>query len=333
MNTMFTTMNFTTMNFIMLFIISGSNAFLQEIKTGEVGIKFVRGQLQDYILQPDWHGYIPYYSEVVPINVQQDVDWFGNIACGSSDGNDLIFHDVRVTNEPSHDPKHILDMVTRFTTNYEKLLIENIIHKVIYETCSTMTQDEIYRTKFDGIDERIKKELTAFQERFNTHLKIIDVSLKKPEIHNEFKKLYDIKTMEESKIKNQKKIQERILQQKLTQKMEEEQDALREKTVSQIKKEQIKMEAEAEKAIQSINDAKQAETIKTAADAEAYKLRTIAAAEKERHTPEYLELEYTRNVVAKADAYYGTDLPKFVMQSRTRGKNTENLQQRLMEDL
>jgi uncharacterized membrane protein YqiK len=187
-----------------------------------------------------------------------------------------------------------------------------------------MTQDEIYRSKFDGIDERIKKELTAFQDRFNTNLKIIDVSLKKPAIDIEFKKLYDIKTMEESKIKNQKKIQERILQQKLTQKMEEEQDAQRQKLVSQIKKEQLKMEAEAEKAIQAIKDLKEAETIKASADAEAYKLRTIAAAEKERHTPEYLELEYTRNVVAKAEAYYGTDLPKFVLQSR-KNKYMNNL--------
>lgn len=74
------------------------------------------------------------------------------------------------------------------------------------------------------------------------------------------------------------------------------------------------MEAEADRAIQAIQDAKMAESMKAAADAEAYKLRTLAAAEKERLTPEYLQSEYTRNVVAKAAAYYGSDLPKFVMQ-------------------
>lgn len=108
---------------------------------------------------------------------------------------------------------------------------------------------------------------------------------------------------------------------------------VKDKLVSQIKKEQLKMEAEADKAIQAIQaikDDKEAETIKTAATAEAYKLKTIAAAEKERHTPEYLELEYTRNVVAKADAYYGTDLPKFVMQSRRR--NNDFNQETLMQD-
>ena len=67
--------------------------------------------------------------------------------------------------------------------------------------------------------------------------------------------------------------------------MEEEQDALKnKKLVSQIKKEQLKMEAEAERAIQAIKDLKDAETIKASADAEAYKLRTIAAAEKETYT-------------------------------------------------
>ena len=104
------------------------------------------------------------------------------------------------------------------------------------------------------------------------------------------------------------------MSQKQTQKMAEEQDALRLKQVSFIQKSQEKEEAEADRAIQATKDAQEADSKKTAADAEAYKLRTLAAAEKERLTPEYLQSEYNRNVVAKAAAYYGSDLPKFVMQ-------------------
>ena len=301
---------------LVLVTLVGTEAFLQEIKTGEVGIRKVRGKLQPYVLQPDWHFYVPYYSEVVPIKIQQDVDTFSGTweGCGSSDGNSLLFHDVRVTNQPSSKPEHILDMVERFGTDYEKMLIENIIFKVISDTCSTMTHDEIYRTRFDEFDDLIRQSLTDFQVEHNTHLRIINVAVKKPGIKEQFTKNYDLKTEEEGKIINQMTIQERVLQEKLTQKMSEEQDAIRQKSVSQTQKEQLKMEAEADRAIQAIQDAKMAESMKAAADAEAYKLRTLAAAEKERLTPEYLQSEYNRNVVAKAAAYYGSDLPKFVMQ-------------------
>ena len=307
-------------NKIMILVLAtlvGTEAFfLQEIKTGEVGIRKVRGKLQSYVLQPDWHFYVPYYSEVVPIKIQQDVDKFVGSweGCGSSDGNSLLFHDIRVTNQPSSKPEHILDMVERFGTDYEKMLIENIIFKVISDTCSTMTHDEIYRTRFDEFDDLIKESLIDFQVEHNTHLRIINVAVKKPGIKEQFTQNYDLKTEEEGKIINQKTIQERVLQEKLTQKMSEEQDAIRQKSVSQTQKEQLKMEAEADRAIQAIQDAKMAESMKAAADAEAYRLRTLAAAEKERLTPEYLQSEYNRNVVAKAAAYYGSDLPKFVMQ-------------------
>lgn len=307
--------------FILSCLVPGMQGyFLKEIRTGEVGVRYVRGQLQKTILLPDWHFYFPGYSSVVPIKVQQDVDEFGDIACGSSDGNKLIFQEVRVTNEPSHDPDDILDMVSRFTTNYEKLLIENIIKKVIYETCATMTQDEIYRTKFEGIDERIKNSLTSYQERFNTHLTIIDVALEKPHINSKFQQLYDTKTEEESKIVNQRTIQERVLQQKLTQKMSEEQDARREQLVSEINNEKLKMEAESARTIQGINDAKDAESRKIAADSQAYERKTQAHANKELLTTEFLEYQHILHVVAKADAFYGPELPRFVMQSRGKSK-------------
>lgn len=302
---------------IVLATLMGTEAlFLQEINTGEVGIHKVQGKLQPYILQPGWHFYVPYYSKVVPIKVQQDVDTFSGTweGCGSSDGNSLLFHDIRVTNQPSSNPEHILDMVERFGTDYEKMLIANIIFKVISDTCSTMTHDEIYRTRFDEFDDLIRESLTNFQVEHNTHLQIINVAVKKPGIKEQFTQNYDLKTDEEGKIINQKTIQERVLQEKLTQKMSEEQDAIRQKSVSQTHKEQLKMEAEADRAIQSIQDAKQAESIKIAADAEAYKHRTLAVAEKERLTPQYLQSEYNRFVVAKASAFYGDKLPKFVMQ-------------------
>ena len=148
------------------------------------------------------------------------------------------------------------------------------------DTCETMTQDEIYRKDFQIFDERIKEGLTKFQKDHNTHLEIIEVYVPKPEIKKKFKDLYDKQTEELKLIENQKTIQERVLQEKLTLKMSAEQDEIRAKAVSEIQKDKKKMEAEKEKSIQAIKDNKEAQSIKTAADAKAYELRTIAAAEK-----------------------------------------------------
>jgi uncharacterized membrane protein YqiK len=298
---------------------------LTQIETGYVGVRYFNGALQPRVLYPGKHFYLPGFSYIKQIKIQQDVDSFQGTwdGCGSIDAQQLLFNDIRVTNQPSSNPKHILDMIERFGTNYEKMLIENIIFKVISTTCSTMTQDEMYREKFSDFDDLIQESLTKFQEEHNTHLKIISVAVKRPQIKEQFIKQYELKTEEEVKIATEVKIKERVMTQKLTQKMSEEQDALRQKEVSLIKKQQYKLEAEADRAIQATKDAKDADSKKTAADAEAYQIRTLAAAEKERLTPEYLQSEYNRNVVAKAAAYYGKDLPKFVLQQPTHTFTTQ----------
>lgn len=324
---MFNNTHYTNITTIVLFgLLMGTQAnyldytnygpLYTQIETGNRGVRYFNGALQPRVLEPGKHFYAPGFSEVKTIKIQQDVDPFQGTwdGCGSSDGQQLLFNDIRVTNQPSTKPEHILDMVERFGTNYEEMLLKNIIFKVISDTCSTMTQDEMFRERFSEFDDLIQESLTAFQEEHNTHLRIISVAVKRPQIKKQFVQQYELKTEEEGKIATEKKVKERVLTQKLTQKMSEEQDALREKEVSLIQKRQAKDEAEADRAIQSTKDAQEADSIRSAADAEAYNIRTLASAEKERLTPEFLQSEYNRNVVAKAAAYYGTDLPKFVMQ-------------------
>ena len=324
---MFSNTSFNNITIIALFgLLVGTQAnfldytnygpFFTQIETGYRGVRYFNGALQPRVLEPGKHFYLPGFSEIKTIKIQQDVDEFQGTwdGCGSSDGQQLLFNEIRVTNQPSTQPEHILDMVERFGTNYEEMLLENIIFKVISDTCSTMTQDEMFRERFSEFDDLIQESLTAFQEEHNTHLRIISVAVKRPQIKKQFVEQYELKTEEEGKIATEKKVKERVMSQKQTQKMAEEQDALRLKQVSFIQKSQEKEEAEANRAIQATKDAQEADSKKTAADAEAYKLRTLAAAEKERLTPEYLQSEYNRNVVAKATAYYGSELPKFVVQ-------------------
>lgn len=333
---MFSLPTFTKSMIMMLFVSQGTNAFLfKQINTGERGIRKVQGEIQPIVLKPGWYTYTPYYSEILTIDIKQDTDVFHNIPCGSLGGNDLMFNNVQITNKPSRQDAHIIRLIEEFTIDYEVRLIENIIKKVVMDTCETMTQDEIYRKDFQIFDERIKEGLTKFQKDHNTNLEIIEVYVPKPEIKKKFKDLYDKQTEELKLIENQKTIQERVLQEKLTLKMSAEQDEIRAKAVSEIQKDKKKMEAEKEKSIQAIKDNKEAQSIKTAADAKAYELRTIAAAEKERLTPEFLQSEYNRNVVANAAAYYGPNLPKFVLQtSQTQPSEMEKeINRQVMDDL
>ena len=343
---MFSNTSFNNITIIALFgLLVGTQAsfldytnygpFFTQIETGYLGVRYFNGALQPRVLEPGKHFYLPGFSEIKTIKIQQDVDEFQATwdGCGSSDGQQLLFNNIRVTNQPSPKPEHILQMVEKYGTKYETLLLENIIFKVISDTCSTMTMDEMFRERFSEFDDLIQASLTQFQEKHHTHLRIISVAVKRPQIKPQFVKQYELKAEETAKIETEKKVKERVMSQKQTQKMAEEQDALRLKQVSFIQKSQEKEEAEANRAIQATKDAQEADSKKTAADAEAYSQRTLAAAEKERFTPEYLQTDFNRNVLAKATAFYGTDLPKFVTQDCSAKTNTDSFTQRMVSDL
>lgn len=288
------------------------SGFFIEIPEGEVGVNYQRGVLQPEILNPGWHVYLPFYTRIETIDIRYQTDEFKHISCGSSDGNSLMFEEIKVVNHLKKE--YVVDVITRYGIDYDRKLIYDVIEQNIREICSTMTLDEIYRTKFSTIDEKLKDELVGFQKYESSNLLIKKINVKKPLIDPKIKNNYDDTTEEKTRQQKEMEIQKRKLIEEETKKVIREQEALREKSVSQIDSlRKIELEETAAR-LQKIKTESEASKKKTETESQAYTINTLAEANSKKFTREYLQWHWQENVLKNADAFYGNELPKFVLQ-------------------
>ena len=299
----------------MLSTLTLTSGFFIEVPQGSVGVHYVTGVLQDKYLEPGWHTYMPGYSRIEFIDIRYQTDEFNNIECGSEDGNNLIFSEVKVVNHLQE--QHVVDVVRRYDVNYDRKLLYDVIEQTIREMCASMTLDEIYRTKFDTIDETLKNELVSFQESEKSNLLIKRVNVKKPMIEDIIQKNYDDTTEEKSRQKKELEIQKRRLIEEQTKKLLEEQEGLKKKSVSQISYLMKIEEEESEAKLQKVKAESEALLMKISSEAVAMEIGTLAEANSKKFTREYLQWHWQENVLKNADAFYGSELPKFVLQQKT----------------
>ena len=297
---------------MILTICSTASALFLEIDEGNVGVHYRMGVLQRQVLGPGWHFYMPGYSYIEKMDIRYQTDKFDNIACGSSDGNTLLFEEIKVVNHLKKE--YVVDVVTRYGIDYDRKLIYDVIEQTIREICSSLTLDEIYRTKFSTIDERLRDELIKVQEHENSNLLIKKINVRKPRIDPKIKKNYDDTTEEKTRQQKEREIQKRKLIEEETKKAIGEQEALRQKSIAQIDSlRKIELE-ETEARLQKIKTESEAQRKKTEAESNAYSINTLAEANSKKFTQEYLQWHWQENVLKNADAFYGNELPKFVLQ-------------------
>ena len=269
------------------------------------------GVWKDKIGEGGWNYEEPYLTSVHKVKVVWDHDKVPNVACISNKGSIMHF-DVYVINRLSNKNECILKVIREHGLDYDKPLIFDVVPTETAQFCKDYTIDELYIEKFDSYDEMLKQKLNDNIKQYGLEdcVEISKVLLKDRKVSEKMQNQYEI-------TEHKKKEQEHA--RVLAEKHKIEQEAEMEK--SRRAKQQQKMEAESARTIQGINDAKDANSRKIAADAQAYERKTQAHANKELLTPEFLEYQHILHVVANADAFYGPELPRFVMQSR--GKSEE----------
>ena len=298
---------------IFMFIQSNSiNAFIHNVPTGFVGVKKSWGHITDQIFDSNSnpHMYNILTQSIIDIETRPQRDFISGIKCGTSEGLRIEFPEVAVYNQLPEN--QVVDIIRRFGFYYDILLIAEETRSTIIEMCSNYTLEELYNTKFSSLNEYIKEVLIKRLNEKNAGLIITAIHLEKPIIPENIQKNYDDKANEKTRLEAEKEKKIRKLEEADTERQVEEQMALKEKSVAEINhlKELAAARAQAEKL--KIDAEAAATVLKTNADAEAYGIKKIASAERERHTEEYIRVNWQENVLKNARAYWGSSLPTYV---------------------
>lgn len=306
--------------FILLSVITTVNGIMYEISEGDVGVYRYQGKIQPNVLKPGWHFYVPLLSSIERVDVTYQTDEFNDITCRSSDGVDIVYKEIKVVNQLPIDK--VIDVITRFKNTYDKDLIMNIIDEVIKDICAEKTLDEIFRSGITETNEAVELGLKSYQKDVNSGLLIRKVTVSNPTVDEEISKRYHDKAVNKAQqaVVEEEKVLQLLHDEKI--RLHEERNAMRLKSVSEINMQQQKNEGNSRAQLRQIKAEADATEKRIAAEAEAYRMNTIAEANKVLHTEKYMQLDYNKNVLAKAQAiHWGDKLPKTALYQSTSAKN------------
>ena len=195
-------------------------------------------------------------------------------------------------------------MVKYYDVNYDQQLIFDKVHHEMNQFCSKHTVKEVHVTKFDQIDEILKKALidSIKQTKHTEGLEIISVRVTKPILPQRIKE-----AMED--VITQQKIQKAVEIKAETEKKRAVIEAMKTAEIQKIKTDALVLEKENLKQISAIEDATIFAREKSRVDAETYQKREEAAANKEMLTPEYLELKKSEAISKNTKMYFGPNIP------------------------
>lgn len=281
-----------------------------QVPTGTIGVVYSWKKLLPGILNEGHNFEGKPWNQVEFIDILPQQDSVKDITCVTKDGTTIRFPKITVFNQLHQENAY--EMISKNRLNYDKYLITDPLINFVPEMCKTMTLKEIYLTKFSDLNEIIANHLDEVQKKHGNLLDIARVGVFTPAIPEEVRMNIEKKNQEGTRLEAEFKTQERKLKQKETERMIEEADAAMKRSLEMIKNSQAADKAESDAKITRIKSESDAKKKEIDSEAEAKAILTIAEAERKRHTREYIELEYYRNVVANADMYYGDKLPTYV---------------------
>jgi regulator of protease activity HflC (stomatin/prohibitin superfamily) len=280
------------------------------VPTGTIGVVYSWKKLQPGILDEGFNFEIKPWNHVEFVDILPQQDVVTDISCVTKDGSTIKFPRITVFNQLHKENAY--EMISKNRPNYDKYLITDPLRNFVPEMCKTMTLKEIYLTKFSDLNEIIAQELDNVQKNHGNLLDITRVGVFTPDIPNDVKMNFEKMNQETTRLEAEFKTQQRKLKEKETERKVEEADAAMKRSLEMIKNSQAADKAESDAKITRIKSESDAKKKEIDSEAEAKAILTIAEAERKRHTQEYIELEYYRNVVANADMYYGDKLPTYV---------------------
>ena len=296
---------------IIVFMLSimNVNAFWKQIPTGSVGISYRLKKLDNYIYDSGFHWYNPIYFSIVEMNIRPQVDEISNIHCTTKDVLNIVFPTIKVWNQLSKE--NVIEIVGKYGEEYDDYIVTQPVKQHILEMCGKMVLSDIYIEEFSDLNEKILDYLIQYQKSIDSKLSITKVALSKPEIPFEIKKNYEQITIEKTSILAEVERQKRRLKEEETNRMVEEQQKLKEKSLAELENLKMISNAEAQARKAQIEYEADAQKKKSEADVQAYEKKSQAEANAKLYTPEYIQVHYQQHVLANTDAtYFGKDLPQ-----------------------
>ncbi|XP_017307645.1 erlin-2 isoform X2 [Ictalurus punctatus] len=266
---------------------------------------------------------LPFITTYKPVQTTLQTDEVKNIPCGTSGGVMIHFDRIEVVNYLV--PGAVYDIVRNYTVDYDKALIFNKVHHELNQFCSVHSLQEVYIGLFDQIDENLKLTLQEDLTRMAPGLIIQAVRVTKPNIPESIRRNYELMETERTKLLIAVETQKVVEKEAETERKRAVIEAEKIAQVSEITFEQKVMEKETEKKISEIDDSAFLARQKAKADADFYTAQRAAEANKVKLTPEYLQMIKYKAISANSKIYFGSEIPRMFLDSRSTSKPTDLL--------
>nr|XP_029124200.1 erlin-2-B isoform X2 [Elaeis guineensis] len=278
-----------------------SFSILHQVPEGHVGAYWRGGALLKTITDPGFHLKLPLITQFEPIQVTLQTDQVVN----------------RLRKE------YVYETLLNYGIYYDKTWIYDKIHHEINQFCSAHTMQQVYIDMFDQIDEKMKEAIQSDCTRYAPGIEIISVRVTKPNIPLSIKQNFELMEEERTKaliaIEKQKVAEKEAETQKKIALSEAEKNA----QVSGILMEQKLMEKESIKRQQEIENEMYIAREKSQTDANFFRVIKEAEANRQKLTPEYLELRFIEAIANNSKIFFGDKIPNMIMDQRLLG-NCQN---------
>ena len=259
---------------------------------GHVCVYHRGGQLLPIVDPPGFHTMLPFITHHNEVQTTWQTDHLTDVECGSSKGG-TVHLDIEVVNRLKGTRECVLTTVGNYTVNYDKPVIFDYIPSEVAQFCKNYTLEDIVVRKFDMLDDVLLHKLRDNVDSYglSSCLEVKTVRILRPKLSPEMQQAFGA-------IEREQKLKDLAVQHKETAKVKletqlqaEVMDMEREQRKREITLETQRMEAEAAAARRSIADDMEADTKRTEADAELYRLTLLAEGNKALYTEKYVKLE------------------------------------------
>jgi len=259
--------------------------------------------------------------------VEEQLDTVMNVECGTKDGITLKFPKIDVHNLLPWEKAR--EMFLRYGPDYDQLTIFKNVKFFVGQICGDLTAEEVYLTKYNGLDEQLQELLRGYQDEKDTGISITKVKFYKPSakgstILSEFQRRAEGEAERKALVAQEKKI-EQSNKNKLSEaegtnalvtaenraRLERELDSMRSEAAKQLIEMEMKTAAATGAAeVQRIKADAEADNIRKLAKARADGSFMEAKANKELLTPEYLSKVQAESLSKNAKLIIGNEIPK-----------------------
>ena len=282
-----------------------SNAFgWYNIKTGDVGVKYVWNEITSPLLEPGFNSYNKITTSIIMIETRPQTDEVHDVPCGTNDGVNVVIRKIEVGNQLDH--KYVLKVISQYGPDYDKYLVTDLVKAQITIICSKMSAQQVAIDNFDTIDDLLVKFIQDENDNKETGLKIHFVRLTRPELPKALNDNYLALAQEKTLKKVLEEKKARIRTEKESEQIVAEKDNEIKFKNNEMQNKILIQNMLAKQEEQKINSA----IIIEAAKANAEKIMLEAKALSAMYgIPGYMEVEQAKALSTNQKIYYGEKLP------------------------